>query len=142
MRKGAKLVLENPKGRIVVQDGKSKLEWNYDFQRFNNQYSRAQKWLDNQILTDCDKHIPFQSSALRKSGILGTDIGSGIVEWDAPYARYQYYGKVMVGPPPKQLTDKPLKYWHPGTGPYWFEEAKSIHKRQWIDGAGRLAGGG
>lgn len=39
-----------------------------------------------------------------------------------PYAKYQYHGKVMVGPPPKILTDRDLQYtkdFNPLAGPYW-----------------------
>lgn len=110
--------------------------------RFSGQYERAQKWLDNQVVTDSNPYVPFQIGDLRNSAIRGTVPGDGEVVWDSPYARYQYYGKVMVGPPPKQVTDIPLHYRHPGTGAYWFEKAKSVNKRKWIDGARRLAGGG
>ena len=42
-----------------------------------------------------------------------------------PYAKYQYHGKVMVGPAPKVVTDRPLNYTknavdgNPQAGPYW-----------------------
>ena len=39
-----------------------------------------------------------------------------------PYAKYQYYGKVMVGSAPKVLTDRDLEYtktFNPQAGPYW-----------------------
>lgn len=39
-----------------------------------------------------------------------------------PYAKYQYHGKVMVGPAPKVLTDRDLEYtktFNPQAGPYW-----------------------
>lgn len=39
-----------------------------------------------------------------------------------PYAKYQYHGMAMAGPPPKVLTDKPLEYtkdFNPLAGPYW-----------------------
>lgn len=111
-------------------------------ERFSGQYEKAQKWLDNQVLTDSNVYTPFLSGNLRKSGIAGTHLGDGEVIWNSPYARYQYYGKVMVGPPPKQVTDKPLEYHHPGTGAFWFEEAKSVNKPAWIAGARKLCGGG
>ena len=39
-----------------------------------------------------------------------------------PYAKYQYHGKVMVGPAPKVVTDRDLEYtktFNPQAGPYW-----------------------
>lgn len=136
------VVFENARGKVVVQNGTANIDFNYDLKRFENQYDRAQMWLDNQVLTDCDPYVPFKSGVLRKTGILGTVPGSGVVEWDAPYARYQYYGKVMIGTPPKKLTDIPLQYHHPGTCAYWFEKAKGLCKRAWLAGVRKLGGGG
>lgn len=50
-----------------------------------------------------------------------------------PYARYQYYGKVMVGPPPKVATDIPLRYTrskNPLAGPFWDRRMMAAEKRQ------------
>lgn len=44
------------------------------------------------------------------------------IEVLGPYARYQYYGKVMVGKAPKTVTDRDLKYdktKNPQAGPFW-----------------------
>ena len=44
------------------------------------------------------------------------------IEILGPYAKYQYYGKVMVGSAPKVVTDRPLEYtktFNPLAGPYW-----------------------
>lgn len=44
------------------------------------------------------------------------------IEVLGPYAKYQYYGKVMVGRPPKIATEKPLEYttdFNSRAGPYW-----------------------
>lgn len=82
------------------------------------------------------------TGALEKSGPLSTDIGSGEVIWNTPYARYQYYGKVMVGSPPKTVTDTDLKYHGGGMrGKMWFERMKADHKNEIIEGAAKLAGG-
>lgn len=126
--------------KIRVFDGA--LDVNINADRFTAQYSRAQKWLDNQVITDSNPYVPFQSGDLRRSAIRGTVPGEGEIVWDSPYARYQYYGKVMIGPPPKELTDMPLQYHTPGTGSFWFENAKSVKKQQWINGARKIAGGG
>lgn len=44
------------------------------------------------------------------------------IEILGPFAKYQYYGKVMAGPPPKVVTDKDLQYtktFNPQAGPFW-----------------------
>ncbi|MNV62286.1 hypothetical protein D3C71_1548270 [compost metagenome] len=90
-----------------------------------------------------DKYTPFSSGFLKKSGILGTVKGSGNIEYLAPYARYLYYGKVMVGPAPKQVTDRDLVYTGgPMRGSFWFERMKVDHKQEILNGARRIAGGG
>ncbi len=80
---------------------------------------------------------------LKKSGILGTVIGSGEVVWNAPYAHYHYYGKLRVGRAPKILTNIDLKHHGaPMRGKFWFERMKADKKAQILDGARRLAVGG
>ena len=53
-----------------------------------------------------------------------------IIEIEGPYAQYQYFGNVMIGPPqgPKVATSIPLKYTkthHPLAGPYWYRRLMS-----------------
>lgn len=74
------------------------------------------------------------------NGVLlnSTVIGSGEIRYNAPYARYQYYGKLMVADNgssyakkygQKHLIDKDLKYniskKHPNAGRLWFERMKA-----------------
>lgn len=132
--------ITTPRGCIYnTKTGKAVLKWNQDFaKRWNNKYTNAQKFVDSEVLRLSDKYIPFKTGFLKKSGILGTDIGSGTVEWIAPYARYLYYGKVMVGKAPKKVTDIDLAYaGEPQKGSFWFERMKIDHKQEIIDGAKR-----
>ena len=125
--------IETPRGSIIITSGgKAELRWNLNFQsKWQGRYARAQQWLDNEVLANCEPFVPLRTGMLIKSGILGTDVGSGKVSWIAPYAKAQYYGKRKPG-----SVTGPLR------GPFWFERAKAIHKRHWIEGARRLAGGG
>lgn len=121
------------------------LEWDKSFSgRWENRYQKAQKYVDSEVLRLNEKYVPFRQGNLKRSGTLGTVIGSGDVRYIAPYARYQYYGKVMVGPAPKRVTDRPLRY-HSGDanrGAKWFEVMKARHGQEIIRGARKLAGGG
>ena len=84
-------------------------------------------------------YIPRQSGMLQKSGQLGTVIGSGEVIYNAPYSRYQYYGKVMVGRAPKRLTDRDLTYQGaPKRAALWFERMKADKLDKILKGAQRL----
>lgn len=142
-------VIKTPRGEVTINTKGSKavLAWNPNINRFEKQYSRSQKWLDNEVLKDTTPYTPMQTGALYKSGILGTEIGSGTVQWIAPYARYLYYGKVMAGPKygPKYPTSKDLvfsKSAHPQAQAFWFEASKAQNKQKWIRMAKKLGGGG
>ena len=71
----------------------------------------------NQRIT---RYMPFRSGALATK--LKFIKSPTEIEVLGPYARYQYYGKVMVGQAPKVTTDKLLTYGkhkHPRAGPFW-----------------------
>lgn len=126
-----------PKGFIAVnREGKADLvfhmEWNPDFQpKWQKRYSGAQKFVDSEVLRLSEKYTPLLTSMLIKSGILGTDIGSGLVQWIAPYAKAQYYSKRKPGSQTGALR-----------GPYWFERMRQVSGEKIIAGARRIAGGG
>lgn len=126
-------VIETPRGEIFLnkKGTKAKLVWNTNFQpKWQESYSRAQKFVDSEVLRLSEPYIPLQTGMLVKSGILGTEIGSGMVEWIAPYAKPQYYS-----------PRKPGSETGPLRGPHWFERMKAVERRNIIDGARRRAGG-
>lgn len=100
--------------------------------RFSKQYTRAQTWLDSEVLKDSDPYVPMRTGTLVKSGIRGTVLGSGLIVYNAPYARYQYYGTAFNFNKTK----------HPQAQAYWFEGAKAANKSKWIRGVKKLGGGG
>ena len=103
---------------------------------------KVQRYIDSEVLRLSDPYIPFQSGQLKRSGTLATDIGSGEVNWSTPYARYQYYGKLMIGNAPKTLTNIDLQYHGGGKRKEkWFERMKIDHKKDIIAGAAKIAGG-
>lgn len=133
-----------PLYRATFVNGKMKLTWNKSFApKKEERYLSAQEWLDNAVLHDCEPYIPFRAGILIFSGILGTKIGSGTVSWTTPYARYQYYGKVMVPSPfggPKILTKRNLKYHGGGKrGAFWFERTKEVRRDAWRKGVALIA---
>lgn len=140
--------IETPRGVLVNinkngETMQARLRWNKDFQpKWEEKFSRAQKYVDTSCLRYCDPLIPFQTGFLKKSGILGTRIGSGELNYLSPYARYIYNGKVMIGHPPKKVTNIPLKYqFAPKRGAFWFERMKVQHKKQILKGASRFMRG-
>ena len=113
----------------------------------------VQKYIDSECIRLMAPYTPYRQGILEKSATLGTKIGSGEINQIAPYARYQYYGKLMVSAitgsawarmgEKKVLTDKDLEYdksAHPLAGKMWFERMKADHKEEILDGARKVAG--
>lgn len=119
--------------------------------RIQQNLAKAQRYLDGQVLEDSNKYVPFRNGELRRSGIRNTVIGSGTVQWNTPYAHYQYKGKDMIGTvtkrhwaargEPKEYNGKKLRYHTAGTSGSWFEKAKKVHGKDWVKKAKRIAGG-
>lgn len=114
---------------------------------------QVQKYIDQECIRLMAPYTPMRNGILEKSAILGTKIGSGEINQIAPYARYQYYGKVMVssitGSPwaskgeKKILTDRDLQYdtsKHHLAGKMWFERMKADKKNEILEGARKVAG--
>ena len=59
-------------------------------------YGKVQKFIDSECIRLMTPYTPMLNGQLFKSATLGTKIGSGIIRQNAPYARYQYYGKLIV----------------------------------------------
>ena len=76
------------------------------------------------VLRRIVRYLPYRSGETIKQTIIQTDISRPEIVTRSPYAKYIYYGKVMVGEAPKQLTDRPLRYTtgankNPLAGPRW-----------------------
>lgn len=126
--------IATPRGAIIkTKDGTTcKLVWNPNFApKRNQQYSRAQKFVDGEVLRLSAPYVPLRTSMLLKSGQLGTDIGSGEVQYIAPYAHKQYYSPRKPG-----SSTGPLR------GPQWFERMKTDHGKEIVARAKKIAGGG
>ncbi len=105
-------------------------------------FQQAQRYVDSEVLRRCDPLTPRLNGDLIRSGIRATWIGSGLVQYNSPYSRYQYYGKVMIGRAPKTLTRIPLTYTGaPNRGAKWFERMKAKDKKDILKGAGKIVGG-
>ena len=90
---------------------------------------KGQVALDVQVLKDSNFFCPFAEGTLQSSGLLYTNPGSGIVEWNTPYARFQYYDA------PHKSLDK-----NPNARMKWFESAKALHRSEWIELARKESG--
>ena len=121
---------------------------------------RVQSTIDQTVIDYCTPYVPASPDrTLEFSAQLSTEIGSGQVIWNTPYAHYQYMGIVygpnipiiedgilmgFFSPPgrPKQPTDRELTYdksQNPMAGSHWFERMKADRLKDILDEARRVA---
>lgn len=124
--------IKTPRGQIIqtrTSSGKitAELTWNPNFAptRTKN-FSRAQAFVDSEVLRYCSALIPFQTGMLDMSGKLGTVIGSGLVQYIAPYAAEQYYNTATS------------RSYDANRGSKWFERMKVSYKQDILSGARKL----
>lgn len=125
----------------IKLDGAEKILENHGLQ----EAGPVQKFFTSEIMRLSDPYVPFRSGPLKNSAHM-TPEGDGII-YNTPYARYHWFGKLMVDPitkkgafydpksgrfwsrpnTPKELTERDMKYTGgPLRGPRWVE-------RCWID---------
>lgn len=73
--------------------------------------------LTSEIATDCQKYVKVDKTPLRSSMKTSFDNGVGVISWDTPYAKRQYW-EIKTA-----LT--------PGTSWKWCHVAKLKHKSTW-----------
>ncbi len=113
----------------------------------------VQGFIDSEVIRLMGPYVPMKDGMLDKSATTSTVIGSGLVQQQTPYARFQYYSKLMVDPETgspwagkgvkKVITDRDLvhdKSKHPQAGPFWFERMKADHGDDILNGVRKVAG--
>lgn len=143
------MIVDQPKD---FRSENMKLTWNRSFGfTMSSKLLRVQKYIDSKCLRLMVPYTPMLTGKMRDSASNGTVTGSGRIIYLSPYARYQYYGKLMVSRltgsayarrgESKVLTNKELRHqksrqFHAGA--FWFERMKHDRKAQILKGAGRL----
>lgn len=118
--------IATPRGQIstyTMKTGKvvARLDWNSGFARKKGQaFESAQEFVDSECLRYMNPLTPRRTGMMIKSAKLGTVIGSGNIEYLAPYARRQYY----------EHKEKA----------HWFETMKASKKDVILKGAEEIAG--
>lgn len=92
---------------------------------------KVQKYIDSECIRHMDKYTPMQTGFLKRSVILGTFIGSGILKYIASYSRSVYYNNTGRGVEGTANGGK--------RGRKWFEVMKAFHLSEIIEGAKKLA---
>lgn len=153
----AKKINQPKNKKISTETRQMKIEvtlaWKNTFGREQTErFDSVQKFIDSECIRLMVRYTPARNNILYKSPVLGTRIGSGHIYYSSPYARYQYYGKLMVSSvtgsayakngESKVLTNKNLRYdkaRHNQAQKLWFETMKANHKEQILRGAAAIA---
>ena len=107
--------------------------------RIQGASERAVAEVSKQVLADCNEFCPEDHGVLKNSSEIHSDFKKGLLVWSTPYARYLYYGILMVDSVTgsswarkgsmKVLTDKPLHY---AKGcKLWCEKARETYNKDW-----------
>lgn len=91
-----------------------------------NKIHKAQIYVDSEIIRRSDPLVPFDTGILKKSGITGTKIGSGVIEYTAPYAKKQYFKGRATGQ----------------RGRYWVRKMWTFEKSDILKNAQNIINGG
>lgn len=103
--------------------------------------NKAAHLVAQQVAKDTSPFVPFLTGSLDAR----THVKENSVIYPGPYARYLYYGKLMVDPNTgssfapkggtKVLTDRDLvftKAFHAQAQAYWFEASKAQNIDKWL----------
>ena len=118
---------------------RAETDWNADEWAASN--DRAEHAVAVQMEKDTRPFVPALSGSLMNK----TRVEGNVVIYPGPYARFLYYGKVMVDPDTgspfaqkgavKVLTDKDLvfnKSVNPQAQAHWFEASKAQNLEKWM----------
>ena len=86
-------------------------------QKIENAAEKAIWATTEEILADCQKYVKEDQGTLRDSAQIKSEPGKGIIVWDTPYAKRQYW-EIKTS-----LT--------PGRTWKWCETAKLKHGKRW-----------
>ena len=118
--------------------------------KFGARCTRAQRAVAEQVVSDTEPFVPFLTGSLNMRTYVREANGGAQVVYPGPYARYLYFGKLMVDPATgsawasqgtrKVLTDKNLVFnqtGHSQAQDHWFEASKAVNLDKWMGTAER-----
>lgn len=147
--------IKQPKNAAIkAKKAEVNLVWKRTFSKEQtDRFTDMQESVDEECIKRMEPYTPERNGYLSHGAPKnGTVIGSGHIYYAAPYARYQYYGKLMVSSvtgssyakkgESKVLTGKNLQYEtyrHPKAQRLWFEKMKTEHGEAILRGAAAAA---
>lgn len=94
-----------------------------------NPGGEVQTWFDNEFIKHCEPYVPRDAGMLAGSAWLSTNIGSGQIVYNTPYAKKMYTSAEL------NFRDAPMR------GAFWAERMWADRGDEITAGAAKLAGG-
>lgn len=131
-----------------------KVQVQVDTSKLGENRKKAQYWLDSQIMTDMMPLMPMDTgtfintTAAQSAALAGTGT---VIAGTSPMGRFLYEGLVMVDPETgspfaragvkKVVTNRPLSFARSSAVAHWFDETKTRHLQEWVNGVAKFYGG-
>ena len=96
--------------------------------RIMGDWQKALPALTEQILNDCNEYVKWDQGYLAQSSYTHSDFKNGVMIWQTPYARRQYW-EIKTN-----LSGDPKRTWK------WVHAAKAKLYKQWTRQAAALMG--
>ncbi len=146
-----------------ISIAKSGIRAEIDLQKYGRRGGEAQAWLGDRVLESSRAYMPMLTGDMQQRS--HTEAKGRRVVFPGPYARVQYMGKVMVdsetGRGPRKVptgtgeyvlrfragaklkaSDRDISYSRPEAKAKWFEYAKSVDLKAWLQGVKKTLLGG
>ena len=96
-----RIYFETPRGKVVSRvftkgANKGKLYWRIEWEpgfgpHFTQAFTTAQAAFAQEVAKQMDRYVPFRTGTLKNSVHLASDYERGVLIYNTPYARKQYY---------------------------------------------------
>lgn len=96
--------------------------------RIDKRFKTVLPILTEEILNDCNQYVKWDTGMLAQSSYIHTDFKNGIMRWQTPYARRQYW-EIQTN-----LSGDPKRTWK------WVHMAKGQLMDKWTRQAAKLMG--
>lgn len=120
-----------------------------DFNSLDKRLERAKYILTECVISSSRAFMPLRTGNLQQR--TRSNASHTRVTFPGPYARFLYYGKVMVDPltgspwarrgAKKVVTNRNLRFSQPNATAHWFEVAKKRDLNKWLDEVRKVLNG-
>lgn len=112
-------------------------------QKIEGAWKKSLPVFSTQVLKDMSHYVPRDAGTLERNAYTSSDFSNGVLRWAEKYARFLWYGFVMVDPATgspwakkghrKVVTNRAIDYrGGPIRGAMWTLRAEKTYKRGWL----------